>query len=126
VKRSPVVTVGIVQAIAAAALAAGCGSRGAQTPQEDRSWENCVDRNGRVVSEQQCQQDESRRSSPGFMPLYFWYYTRGFQPLAVGATATGGSHTRPAYGTPVRPSAFPNVSRGGFGRTGSAHPSAAT
>lgn len=120
-RRAPFIALGLVQAVAAAALAAGCGS---PTPAVTRDWENCADRDGRVVNDQQCQQEQSSIGRVGYVPFYHWYYTRGVQPLPIGQPTMGGSLMRPAGSTPVHPSAFPNVTRGGFGSTGSSHPSA--
>jgi hypothetical protein len=123
-KRSPFIALGLVQAVAAAALAAGCGSQ-APAPAVARDWENCVDRNERVVSDEQCRQEQSSIGGVGFVPFYHAYYTRGVQPLPIGQPAAGGSLFRAAGSIPVHPSAFPNVSRGGFGSTGASHSSSA-
>jgi hypothetical protein len=116
-KRSASVAVGIVHAVAAAALAAGCGSRGAS-----QTWENCVDRNGLVVDDRRCTQEQPRWNSPGYLPYYHWYYTRGSYPLTMGRPAFGGTVTRPS-GAVSHSSSGHSVSRGGFGSTGSAHAS---
>ena len=120
-KRSQFVAIGIVQAVAAAALAAGCGST-----KTTSDWENCVDREDRVVSDQHCQDERSQAGRAGFVPFYHSYYTRGAAPLPIGQRAVGGTLTRPGSGL-VRPSSSsPSVTRGGFGSTGSAHPSGGT
>ena len=116
-RRSASIAIGIVQAVAAAALAAGCGSRGAEG-----TWENCVDRTGRVVDPQQCAQEQPRWRSPGYIPYFHWYYTRGARPLTFGAPAYGGTVVRPA-GAVSHSSDGHAVSRGGFGSTGAAHSS---
>ena len=120
-KRSLFIAIGIVQAVAAAALAAGCGSK---PPEQVRDWDNCVDRDGRVVSDQQCRQEQPAIGRTGYVPFYHWYYTRGYRALPIGQPAAGGSLTRPSSGAPVHPGAFPSVTRGGFGSIGSGHPAA--
>jgi hypothetical protein len=123
-KRSQAIAIGIVQAVAAAALAAGCGSR-ATTTQTERDWENCVDRNGQVVNDQQCRQEQPRYGTSGYVPYYHWYYTRGYRPLGIGIPATGGTVTRPSslggLGAGSHPASSPSVTRGGFGSIGSGH-----
>lgn len=123
-KRSAAVAIGLVQAVAAAALSAGCGSRHGGAEQ---SWENCVDQQGQVVDDQQCHQEQPQWSRPGYRPYYHWYYTRGGQPLGIGHPAFGGSLVRPAAGVSVShgSSSGHSVSRGGFGSIGSGHGAAA-
>jgi hypothetical protein len=123
-KRSQGIAIGIIQAVAAAALAAGCGSRGATT-QTERDWENCVDRDGQVVNDQQCRQEQPYYGTTGYVPHYHWYYTRGYRPLGIGSAATGGTVARPSslggVGGESHPASSPSVTRGGFGSIGSGH-----
>jgi hypothetical protein len=115
-KRSSIVTLGLIPAIAAAAMLGGCGS-----PQAERDWENCTDQNNKVVNDRLCD-DEQRQIHPvGYRPFYHWYYTRGYNPLAEGIGAYGGGFSRPSNISPVRPSAAPHISRGGFGSIGLGH-----
>jgi hypothetical protein len=99
----------------------------------------CVDGNGKVVSEEQCQNDETRRYYGGGPPVFFWYYGGG-GGYATGSFANGGSFTPPrGYSTAphgsgggrfsTSPRGAPSgsgalggsVGRGGFGGSAAAH-----
>ena len=115
----------LVPPLAAAAIAAGCGSK-PQPPQgqgDGAGWQTCTDQQGRVVDERQC---DPRAS--GYNPMYRWYYYPwGGRPYPVGyGVPLGGSYsTEPRPGVPT--SLVPGggagtrtgVVRGGFGSTGS-------
>ncbi len=107
----------ILGMVAAAALAAGCGTgRGA-----DDGWQTCTDKDGRVVDERQCQP-----AQPGYMPgLYRWYYYPfGGRPYPIGYGIPSGGHFVEApyagvrtfsSGIPTSGVRPPVVIHGGFG-----------
>jgi hypothetical protein len=123
----------LVPSLAAAAIAAGCGSNPPSLPPQAQGqgqgtgWQTCTDQQGRVVDERQCDPHRS-----GYSPmLYRWYYYPwGGRPYPIGyGVPLGGS-----YSDQVRPGiptlglgasggsvAGPRtgVVRGGFGQTGS-------
>jgi hypothetical protein len=118
----------IVPTLAAAAIAAGCGSKPAQTGQgqDGTGWQTCTDQQGRVADERQCDSQAS-----GYRPgLYRWYYYpyggRIF-PLGYGVPLGGTYSNAPVAGIPTRSIGTPGgggaprsgVVRGGFGKTGS-------
>src|SRR5262249_54625347 len=71
-KKSRAVHVPLVSTLAAAALAAGCGSSPAP-PQ--LGWQTCVDRpSGTAVEQRYCDDETTRLGRPGYVPHYFWYY----------------------------------------------------
>ena len=114
-KKSRAVPISLLSTLAAAALAAGCGSR--------QGWQTCVDRNsgGTVVDDRYCN-DERRFSHPsGYVPHYHWYYyPRGYYSDAPGIGSRvppGGSYSlTPHVSAPMaRSSASSSVVRGGFG-----------
>jgi hypothetical protein len=117
----------LIPPLAAAAIAAGCGSK-PQAPQGqgDGGWQTCTDQQGRIVDERQC---DSR--SVGYRPgLYRWYYyPYGGRPYPLGyGVPLGGTYSDEPYrgirtstmGVPTS-GATPHgsVTRGGFGSTGS-------
>jgi hypothetical protein len=87
----------LVPAVAASVLACSSG------PSTSRV---CVDRDRRVVEENQCGSGPARHSGGTS-----WYYGNFGRNYTVGATANGGSYTPPA-GIRIR-SGY--VARGGFG-----------
>ena len=113
----------LVSTLAAAALAAGCGS----SAPVQQGWQTCVDRGaGTAVAQQYCDDDAARRSAPGYMPHYFWYYyPRSYYwdaPMIGSRVPEGGSYSqRPFSSTPM---ARTGVVRGGFGSTAAGHTSA--
>jgi hypothetical protein len=104
-KRSASVRLVLVQGIAAAALAAGCGSPG--------STRTCVDRDGLVTTETNCVEEERRPRTMGYLPYYHWYYVRGrtYVPRIGTRAPAGGSLTADMGGT----SHSSATVRGGFG-----------
>ena len=111
----------LIPALAAAAIAAGCGSK-PQAPQGqgDSGWQTCTDQQGRIVDERQC---DTR--SAGYRPgLYRWYYYPfGGRPYPLGyGVPLGGTYSNdPVAGIRSASGAVPRatVVRGGFGQTGS-------
>ncbi len=97
----------------------------------------CVDKTGKVVTEEKCVEDEARRHYGGVGPgIFFWYYGGG--GYGPGSVVSGGSYTAPrGYGSSGggRFSTSPgagasggsgssvggSVSRGGFGGSSGAH-----
>ena len=99
----------------------------------------CVDSTGKVVSEEQCRDAETRRYYGGGPPLFFWYFG-GLGGYTPGSVASGGTYVSPrGYSGGGRFSASPgpgssggnvsggpgsfggSVSRGGFGGSAGAH-----
>ena len=107
-KRSQSAPVKLLSAVAAMALAAGCGRPTHQ--------QVCGDNDGFVVDPKNCE-DESRRAHGGaFVPLYAWYYGPYGRAYPPGARLDDASRIRPA-GKGVK---VASPTRGGFG--GSARP----
>jgi hypothetical protein len=118
----------LIPPLAAAALAAGCGSKPAppQGQGDGTGWQTCTDQQGRVVDERQC---DSR--SAGYRPgLFHWYYYPfGGRPYPLGyGVPLGGTYSNePRPGVPTQSMGVPGggsaprsgVVRGGFGQTGS-------
>jgi hypothetical protein len=124
-KKSAAIHVPLVTTLAAAALASGCGSSGAQT----QGWQSCVDRTQNVAVEQRyCDDESSRWFTPGYAPHYGWYYyPRSYYwdgPL-IGSPVPGGGTwgTRPFSAPMARTGA---VVRGGLGTTASGHASSSS
>jgi hypothetical protein len=115
-RKSTSIVLGLVRAVAAAALAGGCGSR-----QAEQTWETCVDKTSTVVETERCEEEHRRMNQPGFTPYYHYYYYRSSSPPVLGHSLSGGSLSRPSgsvsHGT---------VTRGGFGSSGSSHASGGT
>lgn len=120
-------TLWLVPTLAAAAIAAGCGSRG-QTVGGD-GWQTCTDQQGRVVDERQCQ------GQGGYAPHpYRWYYYPyggSHYPVGYGVPQGGYYSQQPYMGVATRSMGIPATGtarpasatvRGGFGS--SAHGSA--
>ena len=107
-KRSKSAPVKLLSAVAAMALAAGCGRPTHQ--------QVCGDTNGVVVDPQKCEEESGRPRGVGFLPLYAWYYGPYGRAYPPGSRLTGASTTPPS-GRGVR---VASPSRGGFG--GSARP----
>ena len=106
-KRSQSAPVKLLSAVAAMALAAGCGRPTHQ--------QVCGDAEGVVDDPQKCEEESRRPRGVGFLPLYAWYYAPYGRAYAPGARLTDASRTAPAgKGVRIAPS------RGGFG--GSARP----
>jgi hypothetical protein len=104
-KRSASVRLVLVQGIAAAALAAGCGSPG--------STRSCVDRAGIVADQSKCVEENRRPRTAGYVPYYHWYYVggRSYVPR-VGMRAPSGGSLTPDVGGASHSS---STVRGGFG-----------
>jgi hypothetical protein len=116
----------IVPTLAAAAIAAGCGSKPRQPQgQGDGAWQTCTDQQGRVVDERQC---DSRASGyrPGLFRWYYYPYGGTMYPLGYGVPLGGSYASEPRAGVPTRSIGTPGgtgaprsgVVRGGFGKTG--------
>jgi hypothetical protein len=124
VKKSRVVHIPLVSTLAAAALAAGCGS--SPQPAAQQGWQTCVDRGkGTAVEQQYCDDEVARSSGPGYVPHYFWYYyPRSYYwaapPIGSPVPQGGAYSLRPFNSTPM---ARTGVVRGGFGSTASGHAS---
>jgi hypothetical protein len=104
-RRSASVRLVLVQGIAAAALAAGCGSPG--------STRTCVDKDGLVTTEAHCVEEERRPRTMGYVPYYHWYYVPGRSYVArVGTRPPLGGSLTPYVGGASHSSA---TVRGGFG-----------
>jgi hypothetical protein len=127
-KRSRTVPLSLVSTLAAAAMAAGCGSRStAQT----QGWQTCVDRDkNTVVDRQYCDSDWDSPHPSGYVPHFFWYYyprsyywdaPRIGMPIPVG----GSYGPAPFASAPMAGSgaAVHSVVRGGFGSTAAGHAS---
>ena len=119
-KKSRAVHVPLVSTLAAAALAAGCGS--ATQP----GWQTCIDRtSGTAVEQQYCDQEGTRRGTPGYFPHYFWYYYPRshylYGPVIGSRVPEGGSYSATPFAS--TPMSRTGVVRGGLGSTASGHSS---
>jgi hypothetical protein len=120
-KKSIAIHIPLVSTLAAAALAAGCGTR-------RQGWQTCVDRvQGTVAEQRYCDDETPRSGTPGYVPHYGWYYyPRSYYWDAPGIGARvppGGSwSSRASLSAPM---ARTGVVRGGLGSTGSGHSSSA-
>lgn len=124
-KQSRDVTLFLVAACASSAIAAGCGSR------RQDGWQTCVDQQGRVADERQC---DSRTS--GSSPfLYRWYYyPYGGRPYPIGyGVPLGGTYSSEPFAGVSRAGVAPGTGRadpggstvrGGFGSTAAGRSSA--
>ncbi len=123
-KKSRAVHVPLVSTLAAAAIAAGCGSR-------QPGWQTCVDRdNGTVAAQEYCDQEAARTTtgyrygSPYRSHYHWYYYPRSYYwdaPAIGSRVPPGGSFSAtPFHSTPM---ARTGVVRGGFGHTASGHSS---
>ena len=118
-KRSREIRLTLLHALAASAIAAGCGSR-----QEPAGWQACVDQTNTVADDRRCD-DEQRTSHPaGYQPMYRWYYYRPYggsfyDVPAIGQSVPPGGEfsARPFSGSPHSGPVTSGVSRGGFGST---------
>lgn len=125
-KRSRAVPLSLVSTLAAAAVAAGCGSRSTQ-----QGWQTCVDRDrNTVVDRQYCDGDWDTPHPAGYVPHYYWYYyPRSYYwdaPRVGMPVPIGGSYgSRPFASTPMggTGATMHSVVRGGFGSTGAGHAS---
>ena len=116
-RKSRSIALGLVQAVSAAALAGGCGSR-------QQTWQACVDHANRIVEDQRCE-DEQRQAQyyPQHPHFYHYYYYRSSYAPAIGLIApAGGDLTRPS-GSISHASSTSSVTRGGFGSTAASHAS---
>jgi hypothetical protein len=119
-KRSRSVHVPLVSTLAAAALAAGCGS----SPPPQQGWQTCVDRaSGTAVEQQYCDQEATRRGTPGYFPHYLWYYYPRshylYGPVIGARVPEGGSYSATPFAS--TPMARTGVVRGGLGSTAAGH-----
>lgn len=114
-KKSKSVTLLFLPALAAAALANGCGSEAVSRA--------CVDSAQNIVSQSNCEnEDEKHRSNPAAPYSYHWYYFRGTSAPTAGR-ASGGSFFAPEGSTFAPHDSIGSISRGGFGEIGSGHAS---
>ena len=104
-KRSQHAPVKLLSAVAAMALAAGCGRPTHQ--------QICGDANEIVVDPQKCEEEERRPRGGGYVPLYAWYYGAYGRAYPPGSRLSGAARTRPT-GSGVK---VASPSRGGFGST---------
>src|SRR5471030_1351847 len=105
----------LVPSLAAAAIAAGCGSNPQSLPPQAQGqgqgagWQTCTDQQGRVVDERQC---DTRTS--GYRPgLFHWYYyPYGGSPYPIGwGVPFGGSYSNaPVAGVVTRSNGVPGGS----------------
>ena len=123
-KRSRAVHVPLVSTLAAAAMAAGCGS---SPPAQ--GWQTCVDRTSKITVEQRyCDEEAPRYANRNYVPHYGWYYyPRGYYTSGPGIgmrVPDGGAWGGHQFvSTPV--SRTGAVVRGGLGSTASGHSSSA-
>ena len=126
-KRSRAVPLSLVSTLAAAAMAAGCGSKNVQS----QGWQTCVDRDkNTVVDRQYCDDDWGTPHATGYVPHFFWYYyprsyywdaPRNGMPIPVGGSyGSTPFSTAPMGGTGA---AVHSVARSGFGSTAAGHAS---
>ncbi len=101
-KKSQRVSLGLVVFVAGSLAACG-----------PTDYRRCVDRDGRVVDDEQCA-SQARPGGIGYYGPYRWYY--GGRGLRMGETVSGGSFT-PQAGTSYHSSTV----RGGFGHSAAAH-----
>jgi len=122
-KKSRAVPISLVSTLAAAAMAAGCGSYGRR-----QGWQTCVDRVSNTAVDRRYCDDEWSQSRPGsYVPHYHWYYyPRGYywnEPVIGMPVPAGGSYGRAPLGSvPIAHASVPAV-RGGFGSTAAGHAS---
>jgi hypothetical protein len=120
VKKSCAVSIPLLSTLAAAALASGCGSS-RQPAEETKGWQTCVERGqGIAVDQKYCDDELARPSTPGYVPLYGWYYfPRGYYwngPAIGSRVPQGGSYgARPFTAAPM--SRTGAVVRAGLGGT---------
>jgi hypothetical protein len=100
-KKYPLVTI----LLAAAALAAGCGT--SRSADERPGWQTCVERGRGIAVEQRfCDEELARPATAGSKPRYGWYYfSRGYYsngPALGAEVPQGGSFSaRPFASVPV-------------------------
>ena len=129
-KRSRTIRIPLVTTLAAAAMAAGCGSHPTQGLQPvPQGWQTCVDRAqgtsvDRIYCDDEGEDDYAPTPATGFVPHYSWYYfPRSFYWDAPGIGSrvpVGGMYgPHPFSAAPMARTG--SVVRGGFGTTASAH-----
>jgi hypothetical protein len=122
-RKSRAVPISLISSLAAAAIAAGCGSWGRR-----EGWQTCVDRNSETaVDRQYCDDDWGQPRPYGYVPRYHWYYyPRGYYwngPSIGMRVPAGGSYSgAPIASAPMARSGASAV-RGGFGSTAAGRPS---
>ena len=102
-KRSKTAPVTLLSAVAAMALAAGCGRPTHQ--------QVCGDADGVVVDPQRCEEESRRTGGVGYLPLYAWFYGPYGRVYPPGSRLTDATRVRPS-GNGVKVAA---PTRGGFG-----------
>jgi hypothetical protein len=110
-KRSPAIDLRILPAVAAAALAMGCGSPANQRQRTVDRY--CMDQSKNLVELTKCEEETSRNRHP-YVPLYAWVYVpNGWRPgMHIGGNP---SFSRVPAGEVVRPHTGGGSMRGGFG-----------
>lgn len=111
-KRSPVVELRILPAVAAAALAMGCGSPANQ--RQPTTSRYCMDQSKNLVELTKCEEETARHPYRGssYVPLYGYVYgPHGWRP---GMHIGGNSQFSRTPGTLTAPQPS-NTVRGGFG-----------
>ena len=99
------ITLRLTLSVATAFLGA-CGKRTTEWPAEPQAqavqYEQCVDENGKVVPDSECERQEQHSAGApyGPRPMYHWLYTP-HSPVPMGQIATGGS-TTPLASMPVQ------------------------
>jgi hypothetical protein len=104
----------LIPPLAAAALAAGCGSKPPQGQGQGAGagWQSCTDQQGRIVDDAQCAATAAD-SRPGYRWYYYPFVGRPY-PIGWGVPLGGSYSNTPHQGVPRA-----SVVRGGFGATGS-------
>jgi hypothetical protein len=125
-KKSRAVPLSLVSSLAAAAMAAGCGSHA-------QGWQTCVDRGSNVAVDRKYCDDEWGQTRPvGYVPHYHWYYYPrgyyGYGPAIGSPVPLGGTYgTAPIASVPMSRSgsagSHSSSVRGGFGSTAAGHAS---
>jgi hypothetical protein len=95
-----------------------------ETPPPNTDIKHCVDENGVVQDESNCQAipEDAGTHDPqhphSSSPHFFWYYGGGGGVVSPGTRVTGGSFS-PSPGKAYSPPS--TITRGGFGATGAGH-----
>lgn len=113
-KKSRNISLHLVTVLSTAALASGCGS----TQPSAAGWQNCVDKQNRVVDRKNCDEESRQTHGMGYYPFYRWYYYPhgGYAsaPMIGETVPTGGSYLTAPHSA-VSVGRTGTVTRGGFG-----------
>ncbi len=125
VRSSRAVPISLVSTLAAAAIAAGCGSSRAQ----QQGWQTGVERAPETaVDRRYCDDDWGQARPAGYVPHYYWYYyPRGYYWDAPGIgmrVPGGGSYGAAPLGSMPMARTGGSAVRGGFGSTAAGHSTA--